>query len=92
MALCWVPDIGTMVPVGKAIGLVMRTLSKAAFAFACVWAFLSILFIAVATGSGSFANQVCTLGGSFCNRPSLMLIPAGVAVLWALMLRTFDER
>jgi len=70
----------------------MRSLSKAVFAFACALTFLSISFIAVTAGDGGLANQACALGGSFCDRPSLLLIPTGVAVLWALMLRTIDER
>ena len=70
----------------------MGSFSKAALAVAFAMALLSIAFIAVATGEGSSANRMCALGGSFCARPLLLLIPTGVAMLWALMLRTIDKR
>ena len=68
----------------------MRSLSKAAFAFACALAFLSISFIAVTAGDGDLANQVCAIGGSFCGHPSLLLVPSVVGLIWAFMLFAVD--
>jgi hypothetical protein len=52
--------------------------------------FLSISFIAVTASDGSLANQVCSLGGSFCGHPSLLLIPSVIALIWAFMLFALD--
>jgi hypothetical protein len=69
----------------------MRKLSNMAFAVAVGLSFFSILFVAVASGHGSFAQEVCKLGGSLCHRPSLLLIPIAVTLAWALMLRTIRD-
>jgi len=56
----------------------MRSLSKAASAFACALAFLSISFIAVTAGDGDLANQVCAIGGSFAVTHRCCWFPASL--------------
>jgi hypothetical protein len=69
----------------------MRNLSTTAFAVAFGTALLSISFLAITTRGGALANQVCNLGGSFCARPWLLLIPITVTLAWALMLKTIPR-
>ncbi len=66
----------------------MRSLSTAALVAALGMVVTSISFIAItSTAGGALGHQLCSLGGSLCNRPLLSLIPPAAALAWALMLR-----
>ena len=56
----------------------MRSLSKAAFAFACALAFLSISFIAVTAGDGDLANQSAQLADHFAVTHRCCWFPASL--------------
>lgn len=68
------------------MGSVSRTAPVVAFALA----FVSIIFLSADVGSGGFADRPCKIGGSFCDRPSLSLIPSSLVIGWAFMIRGTD--
>jgi hypothetical protein len=38
----------------------------------------------------AWADQACTLGGAFCQRPHLLLIPTGVTLVWGFLLKAAE--
>jgi exosortase/archaeosortase len=64
----------------------MRTLGISAFVLAGVIATLSIIFVGLAYGDGWSGGHACSMAESLCRSPSLLAIPALVAMAWGLML------
>jgi Spy/CpxP family protein refolding chaperone len=69
----------------------MRNLTTAVLGAALLLAIFSAIFMASTYHTDSaWAHQACTLGGAFCQRPLLLLIPTGVTLVWGFLLKAAD--
>ena len=69
----------------------MRNLGVWALCAGLAMALASAVLVAAIRHSHVWVTQVCTIGGDFCQRPSLLLIPILATLAWGLMLRIGDN-